>query len=702
MSLATVSAHSANSFSLGEWESLAGMKTGGGIGHSSERRLFDPSMDTSGSLDEPGLDEMGLVMDVIEHDQALPTSMIMTECNSDEKIGQIKRELTDIHPKLIARSTKPYYRDHQITGEHRTCLMDNYPSTYRSYSTFDHQIVCQPEYSPPSLVDVRLQDTAPRSISHVSIQGRAMCPEEPKNFSSNELESVFSRPSLVILEQPKQRGMRFRYQCEGRSAGSILGESSNEQNKTLPAIELKKCKEVKEVIVKVSLVMKDDPYKPHPHGLVGKDCHDGICEVHINPEKTTKHSFSNLGIQCVKKKDVEEALAQRRKLGIDPYNTGHCVNIQDTDMNVVRLCFETKYLDRHGRWEHLNPVLSDAVYDKKSTNTSELKICRMNKKMGPCNGGQEVYLLCDKVQKEDISVIFRKDNWEAKADFSQTDVHRQVAIVFKTPPYKDLSILSPETVEVFLKRIADKECSETVEYTYLPIETDSYHIQIKKKREKPDFFEDFSDPHEIHSKRKKKKPQYTDHLMPVNSFIAADISTHSEEDRKQQPSQESYSWCWDLAHGSSFSTISLPEDVPNTYDVQDLQGIAGCSELFPGDLQMSSPYTHFVSTGYREYDPVSSGLRMNYSSTSYEPSYISNVEPVAMNQDLEQYEDIHLSNIKREYDQSCASIAFRPSLNSFSQPENSPDVGTLVAQCIEIGVLGSESNHNHTLKSDQT
>lgn len=46
------------------------------------------------------------------------------------------------------------------------------------------------------------------------------------------------RPHLVISEQPKQRGMRFRYECEGRSAGSILGESSTEASKTLPAIEV--------------------------------------------------------------------------------------------------------------------------------------------------------------------------------------------------------------------------------------------------------------------------------------------------------------------------------------------------------------------------------------------------------------------------------------------------------------------------------
>ncbi|KAI5176089.1 Transcription Factor Relb, partial [Manis pentadactyla] len=31
--------------------------------------------------------------------------------------------------------------------------------------------------------------------------------------------------------------------------------------------------------------------------------------------------------------------------------------------------------------------------------TSELRICRINKESGPCTGGEELYLLCDKVQK---------------------------------------------------------------------------------------------------------------------------------------------------------------------------------------------------------------------------------------------------------------------------------------------------------------
>lgn len=52
------------------------------------------------------------------------------------------------------------------------------------------------------------------------------------------LERILQKPKLVVVEEPKERGMRFRYECEGRSAGSILGASSTETNKTQPAVEV--------------------------------------------------------------------------------------------------------------------------------------------------------------------------------------------------------------------------------------------------------------------------------------------------------------------------------------------------------------------------------------------------------------------------------------------------------------------------------
>ncbi|GAB5581928.1 transcription factor RelB isoform X2 [Prionailurus iriomotensis] len=319
------------------------------------------------------------------------------------------------------------------------------------------------------------------------------------------------RPHLVITEQPKQRGMRFRYECEGRSAGSILGESSTEASKTLPAIELRDCGGLREVEVTACLVWKDWPHRVHPHSLVGKDCTDGVCRV-----------FNNLGIQCVRKKEIEAAIERKIQLGIDPYNAGSLKNHQEVDMNVVRICFQASYRDQQGQMRRMDPVLSEPVYDKKSTNTSELRICRINKESGPCTGGEELYLLCDKVQKEDISVVFSRASWEGRADFSQADVHRQIAIVFKTPPYEDLEIVEPVTVNVFLQRLTDGVCSEPLPFTYLPrdharrLMPDSYGVDKKRKRGMPDVLGELnsSDPHGIESKRRRKKPAFLDHFLP--------------------------------------------------------------------------------------------------------------------------------------------------------------------------------------------
>ncbi|XP_060224319.1 transcription factor RelB isoform X1 [Meriones unguiculatus] len=369
----------------------------------------------------------------------------------------------------------------------------------------------------------RLVPRGPASLSSVTLGPAAPPPPATPPWSCTLGRLVSPgpgpRPHLVITEQPKQRGMRFRYECEGRSAGSILGESSTEANKTLPAIELRDCGGLREVEVTACLVWKDWPHRVHPHSLVGKDCTDGVCRVRLRPHVSPRHSFNNLGIQCVRKKEIEAAIERKIQLGIDPYNAGSLKNHQEVDMNVVRICFQASYRDQHGQLRRLDPVLSEPVYDKKSTNTSELRICRINKESGPCTGGEELYLLCDKVQKEDISVVFSTASWEGRADFSQADVHRQIAIVFKTPPYEDLEISEPVTVSVFLQRLTDGVCSEPLPFTYLPRDHDSYGVDKKRKRGLPDVLGELSssDPHGIESKRRKKKPVFLDHFLPGHS-----------------------------------------------------------------------------------------------------------------------------------------------------------------------------------------
>ncbi|CAJ1065399.1 transcription factor RelB isoform X1 [Xyrichtys novacula] len=353
---------------------------------------------------------------------------------------------------------------------------------------------CQPPRSFPQPLP---QSCSSRRMAHSSrgssypATGSRSSPSLSSQNSGNDtemLERILDKPKLVVVEEPKERGMRFRYECEGRSAGSILGTSSTESNKTQPAIEIQgPIEHIKRVTVTASLVTKDPPHRPHPHCLVGKDCPNtsGICVVTLNPHSSRCHSFSNLGIQCVKRKDLDSSLEKRRSLNIDPFQTGHSKGIEDMDMNAVRLCFECELEWDDGRKDSLSPVISNPIYDKKATTTSQLKISCLNIYRGPCTGKTEIYMLCDKVQKDDIEIIFRRGSWKASGEFAQTDVHRQIAIVFKTPPYQDQDIVEEVEVSVALRRLSDQMESEPVSFTYLPYNPDPYEVNRKRKI-KPD------------------------------------------------------------------------------------------------------------------------------------------------------------------------------------------------------------------------
>ena len=61
-------------------------------------------------------------------------------------------------------------------------------------------------------------------------------------FGSMDSRRQFVEPEaparLLIIEQPASKALRFRYECEGRSAGSIPGVNSTPENKTYPTVQV--------------------------------------------------------------------------------------------------------------------------------------------------------------------------------------------------------------------------------------------------------------------------------------------------------------------------------------------------------------------------------------------------------------------------------------------------------------------------------
>jgi Rel/ankyrin family protein len=139
------------------------------------------------------------------------------------------------------------------------------------------------------------------------------------NLNSNATKA---QPYVRIVEQPAKCALRFRYECEGRSAGSIPGSNSTADNKTYPTIQVCNYRGGQAVVV-VSCVTKDQPYRPHPHNLVGKEgCKKGVCTMVINNADMIC-SFTSLGIQCVKRKDIEDSLKLRESIKVDPFRSNY-------------------------------------------------------------------------------------------------------------------------------------------------------------------------------------------------------------------------------------------------------------------------------------------------------------------------------------------------------------------------------------------
>lgn len=145
--------------------------------------------------------------------------------------------------------------------------------------------------------------------------------------------------------------------------------------------------------------------------------------MEINSD-TMSVSFSNLGIQCVKKKDIEEALRVRESIRVDPYRSKstftnsteifgiNCISFffsagfshrsqpSSIDLNSVRLCFQV-FLENPDRERTsftvpLSPIVSDPIYDKKAM--SDLVICKLSDTTCTVAGGKEIILLCEKVR----------------------------------------------------------------------------------------------------------------------------------------------------------------------------------------------------------------------------------------------------------------------------------------------------------------
>ena len=170
----------------------------------------------------------------------------------------------------------------------------------------------------------------------VNVQQKQVSPYQPKSGRNTS--------ALVkIIEQPAENRVRFRFPIEGRSAGSIAGVSSTAENKTFPTVEIVGYKGPAKVVVSCvedkfyTDINGYKTYRAHPHNLVGKHCKEGVCIMDAN-EETMTCQFSNIGVQCVTKRQIEASLQIRKRIQVDPFGLGF--DHKNSDRTTVRLCFQ--------------------------------------------------------------------------------------------------------------------------------------------------------------------------------------------------------------------------------------------------------------------------------------------------------------------------------------------------------------------------
>ncbi|KAH8033390.1 hypothetical protein HPB51_011833 [Rhipicephalus microplus] len=203
-------------------------------------------------------------------------------------------------------------------------------------------------------------------------------------------------------------------------------------------------------------------------------------------------TFPSMSIVFQQKKTVADILYRRKIERLQPseeearqLQTEAKKEAAELNLNLVRICFTAECCE-DGVWKPLCVVYSNPVANSKA---GKLRITKANRKSGSCKGGDEVWILCEKINKKDILIKFFEENeetkertWEAPATFQESDVHYQVAIVFKTPPYRDTNLQHQVPVKFQLIRKSDNDCSEPFEFIYMPCGPSDDELLAHKRR----------------------------------------------------------------------------------------------------------------------------------------------------------------------------------------------------------------------------
>ncbi|XP_063975091.1 embryonic polarity protein dorsal-like [Diachasmimorpha longicaudata] len=322
-------------------------------------------------------------------------------------------------------------------------------------------------------------------------------------------------PYIVVLEQPASKEYRFRYECERRSHGSLLGANSTVYKKTFPKIRVVGLKT--EAYLIVSCVTKDPPYKVHPHRLItrGIGKSHGVLVIPINPIQN-EIELRRLGIQCIRKKDIKQSLEYRKYVEVDPFQQGYDHgNLPGmVDLNVVRLCFQVFFFDAIAQKyiKKSTPVVSDPIYDKPPM--INLGILQVDTGVEAIAGVTSLVISAQKIITDDVKVRFFEVRanqvvWEAMEDpVPRKNDHNQMSITVNIPVYPFTSTHDRVKLRIQLVKPLTNESGKAIPFTLFPPTNTPVDRSLTQKHSDTDDFESSQIPvcHQVEARNEQECP----------------------------------------------------------------------------------------------------------------------------------------------------------------------------------------------------
>ncbi|XP_035458245.2 nuclear factor NF-kappa-B p110 subunit-like isoform X2 [Spodoptera frugiperda] len=306
---------------------------------------------------------------------------------------------------------------------------------------------------------------------------------EPVASTSRAWIAPTDGPFLTIPVQP-EKFKRFRYEDELTSStvlqGATAADGDDEGHTTFPTLMISNVPVQDKALITVSTVTANEPFRAHPNGLMGRDCHSYVYskDVPLRPGNNTV-VFDDLRIIRVKSVDYKNALRIREVQKIDPFQQGFKHELtKDFRLTELRLCFQVK-LRRCKKV--LEPIVSTPIYNTRRS--TKPQIHHYSPGSGSARGGTKIIILCTVVKEETEVVFYTKPTenepaWERHA--MGLKVHGTQSLYCFAPPYRDTDIKENVTVYFELRRKSDGTRSSPEKFHYLPYDTDEEVINRKK------------------------------------------------------------------------------------------------------------------------------------------------------------------------------------------------------------------------------